>query len=181
MQPVDFDAELRTILKSQYHAALEMLGEAIERCPEEIWNSPKHTNACWQIAYHTLYFAHLYIGPDEESFRPWHGHQAEAQHPDGIPGPPDPESTLPLIPEPYTKAQVLEYWKFCKEMVNSAVDALDLHRPDCGFHWYKIPKLEHQIVNIRHIQHGAAQLADRVRAEAGIGVNWAGSRRNAAG
>jgi hypothetical protein len=32
------------------------------------------------------------------------------------------------------------------------------------------------VVNLRHIQHGAAQLADRVRATADVGVQWAGSR-----
>lgn len=171
-----FEGELRAILKRQYHAALAMLGEGIEKCPEELWFSRNYVNAFWQIAYHSLYFAHLYIGPDEESFRPLEGHQTDVQHPDGIPGPADPESTLPLLPDPYTKAQVLDYWKFCDTIVDDAVDALDLHRPDCGFHWYSVSKLEHQFVNIRHIQHGAAQLADRLRSEAGIGVSWAGSR-----
>jgi hypothetical protein len=168
---------LRTILKSQYHAALEMLGETIERCPEDLWYSTGQTNAFWQVAYHTLFFTHLYMQTDEHAFRPWEQHQANVQHADGIPGPPDPNSTLPLIPDPYTKEQVIAYWRFCVEMVNDAVDAIDLFSSESGFHWYKVPKLEHQIINIRHIQHGAAQLADRLRAAESIGVNWAGARR----
>ncbi len=172
------DEALRTILKSQYHASLAMLGEAIEQCPEELWFSRNHLNAFWQVAYHTLFFAQVYLGADSESFRPWEGHQGEVQHPDGIAGPPDPQSTLPLLPEPYTKAQVLAYWKICDRMVDEAIDRMDIYSPESGFHWYKVPKLEHQLVNIRHIQHGAAQLADRLRAEAGIGVNWAGARRS---
>ncbi|MBS1910667.1 MAG: hypothetical protein JST22_01650 [Bacteroidetes bacterium] len=172
----DTDA-LRAILKSQYHAALAMLGDAIRRCPDEIWFSKEHLNAFWQIAYHTLFFAHLYIQPNEAAFRPWEHHQADVQYPDAIPGPPDPQSTLPLIPEPYTSQQVLAYWKMCDEMVDPTLDVLDLHDSQSGFSWYPIPKLEHQIVNIRHIQHGAAQLADRLRASAGIGIDWAGARR----
>lgn len=168
---------LRTILKSQYHAALAMLREAIERCPDDVWASEEHVNAFWQVAYHTLYFTHLYLQPNAAAFRPWEGHQSDVQHPDGIPGPADPTSALPLIPTPYTKSEVLVYWSICDEMVGAAVDALDLHRPDSGFDRYKVPKLEHQIVNIRHIEHHMAQLADRLRSSAGIGIQWVGSRR----
>jgi hypothetical protein len=46
---------------------------------------------------------------DEAAFRPWEHQQNDVQHPDAIPGPPDPNSGLPLIPKPYTKAQVVEY------------------------------------------------------------------------
>jgi hypothetical protein len=46
-----------------------------------------------------------------------------------------------------------------------------------GFSWYKVSKLEHQIINVRHLQHHTAQLADRVRRNANVGVRWAGSRR----
>jgi len=163
---------LRSILKSQYHAALAMLRETIERCPDELWFAREHVNSFWQIAYHSLFFAHLYMLPNEAAFRPWEHHQSDVQNPDGLPGAPDPNSTLPLIPKPYTKEEALAYWKVCDEMVDRAVDALDLHSPDSGFSWYKVPKLEHQIVNIRHIEHHLAQLADRLRASAGIGIKW---------
>lgn len=165
---------IKPVLKRQYHASLEMLGNAIQRCPEDVWSSTDHTNAFWQIAYHALYFAHMYSQQDEAAFRPWEHHQAANQYPDGIPGPPDPNSSLPLLPKPYTKAQVLEYWRFCDEMVDGAVDKLDLENPQCGFSWYRMSKLEHQFVSIRHIQHHAAQLADRLRAAANIGIEWVG-------
>ena len=113
---------------------------------------------------------------NEAAFRPWEGHRADNQNPDGLAGPPDPESDLPLLPEPYTKDEVLAYWGFCDGMVAGAVDAMDVLALESGFHWYPIGKLEHQIVNVRHIQHGAAQLADRLRAAAGLGIEWAGSR-----
>lgn len=168
---------LRAIVKSQYHAALAMLGEAIRLYPDELWLSTTHVNAAWQIAYHTLFFAHAYMMPTEQAFQPWEQHQADNQNPDGIPGPPDPDSPLPWMPRPYSRAQVLEYWSICDEMVDRAVDALDLYSSESGFWRYPIPKLEHQIINIRHIQHGAAQLADRLRAAEDIGVTWAGARR----
>ena len=169
-------ALLRAVLKSQYHAALAMLREAIHKCPEELWFSERYKNACWQIAYHTLYFTHLYLQPDEKSFRPWEHHQANVQHPDGF-GPPQPDNPLPVIPRPYTQEEALMYWDFCDAMVDRAVDALDLDSPHSGFSWCKVPKLEHQLVNIRHIEHHMAQLADRLRSSAEIGVRWVSAVR----
>ena len=167
-------AALRPVLKSQYHASLAMLGEAIEQCPDDVWLATDHLNAFWQVAYHTLFFTHLYLQPNEAAFRPWEHHQGDVQHPDGIPGPADPNSSLPLIPKPYTKAQVLEYWSFCDRMIDGAVEKLDLESSKSGFSWYRMSKLEHQLVSLRHIQHHAAQLADRLRSAADIGIKWVG-------
>jgi hypothetical protein len=38
-------------------------------------------------------------------------------------------------------------------------------------------KIEHQILNVRHIQHGAAQIADRVRTATDVGTDWVGAGR----
>jgi hypothetical protein len=76
---------------------------------------------------------------------------------------------------------VLEYWEFCDRIVDHAVDALDLDRADCGFSWYRMSKLEHQFVNIRHIQHHGAQLIDRVRSAADVGIGWVAARQRTGG
>ena len=170
------DETLRASLKSQYHAGLAMLHEAIGKCPDDLWTSAEHKNAFWQVAYHTLFFTHLYLAPRVQAFRPWKGHRGNVQHEDGIAGPADPKSTLPLIPEVYAKADVLAYWTVVDELVDGAVDALDLASPESGFHWYPISKLEHQLVNLRHLQHHTAQLADRLRTAQDVGVRWVGSR-----
>ncbi len=134
-----------------------MLRNAIERCPTGEWLSSDHKNAFWQISYHALFFAHLYLQPDEAAFRIWEKHHGDG---DGVAG------------APYTQGEVLEYWAFCDRMVDDAIDALDLDRPDSGFSWYRMSKLEHQFVNIRHIQHHAGQLIDRVRSVAHVGIHW---------
>jgi len=46
---------LKYVLKNQYHAALAMLRETLERCSEDIWSSTEHLNSFWQVAYHTLF------------------------------------------------------------------------------------------------------------------------------
>ncbi len=172
---------LGPILKSQYHAALAMLRDAIERCPDDLWLDSRPTNPFWGLAYHALFFTHVYLGKDRAAFRPWAEHQSDVQNEDGIGTQRDPESTAPVVPTPYTKDQVLRYWEICDGMIDSAVDALDLTRTECGFHWYKMSKLEHQFVNLRHIQHHTAQLADRLRAAEGVGVRWVGARPSVVG
>ena len=148
------------MLKSQYHAALAMLRDAIEQCPDAEWLSRDHKNAFWQVAYHVLFFAHLYLQQNETTFVLWSQHHGDD---DGTRG------------EPYSKAQVLEYWSFVDHAVDRAVDLLDLESPESGFSWYTMSKLEHQLVNIRHVQHHSAQLADRLRSAADIGIKWVGS------
>ena len=159
---------LRSALKSQYHATLAMLRTAIRRCPDDLWTARgNHANPFWWIAYHTLFYTHLYLQPNNRVFHPWEHHQRGIQHMD-----------RPLrTRRPYIKAEVLTYWSICESLVDDAVDALDLNNPQSGFSWYKIPKMEHQIVNIRHIQYHEAQLADRLRVATGAGVGWADARR----
>ncbi|HEX9767105.1 MAG TPA: hypothetical protein VGA36_10100, partial [Nitriliruptorales bacterium] len=89
----------------------------------------------------------------------------------------DPNDDLPVGVPPYTRAQVLEYVDACDGMVDGAVDALDLASPDSGFHWYAVPKLEHQLVNLRHLQQHTGQLQDRLRAAADVGVRWVATAR----
>lgn len=174
---------LSSALKSQYHAALAMLRGAIERCPDDLWSSDDYLNPFWRIAYHTLYYTHLYMQPDAASFCAWEHHQTGIQDMDDIPAPPEiqdlvePPHRPPQTGEPYTRGQILEYLSVCEQMVDGTVGALDLLAEESGFSWYKLSKMEHQLVSIRHIQHHTGQLADRVRAASNVGVDWVGARR----
>ncbi|MBI4719022.1 MAG: DinB family protein [Planctomycetes bacterium] len=163
--------DVRAALKSQYHAALAMLRQAVEHCPDDLWNEGPNPAPFWQVAYHTLFFTHLYLQTNEACFRPWDQHREG--HED-LPWPPD---SGRAIPTPYTKDQVLDYWRFCSAAVDAAVDTLDLASSQSGFSWHKtMTKLEHQIQNIRHIQHHAAFLSARLRARTDVEVRWV--RRN---
>jgi hypothetical protein len=163
--------DIRSALKSQYHAALKTLREVIEKCPDEMWNDAVDTAPFWRVAYHTLFYAHFYLQQNQEAFRPWARHREEAQFISSVPWD---AHRPPKACEPFTRDDLLEYCNECDNMIDAGVDALDLSAPQCGFPWYKMPTLEHQIVNIRHIQHHAAALSSRLRRSAGIGVNWVG-------
>ena len=163
---------VQAALKGQYHAALAMLKQAIERCPDDAWDGRSDSIPFWRVAYHTLFFTHLYLQPNEKAFRPWEHHRQECQFLGPLPWPPHRQ---PRIGRPYTKAQLLEYWGVCDGMIDAAVDGLDLEAAECGFPWYRVPKLDHQIINIRHLQHHAALLSGRLRSAFGTDIPWVGS------
>ncbi len=164
--------QVQSALKSQYHAALKTLREAVDRCPDTMWSHSDDGSApFWRVAYHTLFFTHLYLQQEQKAFTPWSRHRNEAQYIASVPW----EDHRPPKPcEPYTRTDILEYWRECDDMVDAGIDALDLSAPQCGFPWYQMSTFEHQILNIRHVQHHAAVLSSRLRRAAGIAVPWVG-------
>ena len=174
---------LKIVIKNQYHASLKMLRGALEQCPDTLWVSKEYINPFWRIAYHTLYFMHLYSQRSVREFTPWEHHQTGIHDMDDVPAPPEilELTELPHRPpqtgEPYTKAEILEYWAKCDGELDDAIDAMDIHSADSGFSWYSVSKLEHQIIAIRHIQHHTAQLGVLLRSHANVGMEWLGRDR----
>jgi hypothetical protein len=97
--------DVRSALKSQYHGALKALREAIEKCPDAMWNDP--ADGCapfWRVAYHALFYTHFYLQQDQHAFTPWARHRDEANFLGSLPW----ENNRPPRPcEPYTRADVL--------------------------------------------------------------------------
>jgi DinB superfamily len=165
--------DVQSALKSQYHAALKTLYDALEKCPDRMWDDPTDGPArFWRVAYHTLFYAHFYLQQSQEAFIPWARHREEANYISSVGRE---GNRPPKACEPFTRDDLLEYCKECNDMIDAGVDRLDLSAPQCGFPWYKMPTLEHQIVNIRHIQHHAAILSSRLRRSDGIIVGWVGN------
>jgi hypothetical protein len=167
--------DIRAALKGQYHGALAMLRKAIVKCPGEMWGREEGGVAFWRVAYHTLYFTDLYLQKDSRSFDGWAKHRADFHHIRMKPRRVVTKRAKPTPPlPPYTKEEVLEYWEDLDRRVDGLLDAMDLEAKRSGFWWYNMPKLDHQIVNIRHVQHHAAILGVRVRRATGTGVGWVG-------
>lgn len=163
----------RPVIQSQYRAALEMLRQAIDACPDALWAAPTThpQSAFWRVAYHAVFYAHLYLQPREEDFRPWPGHRLESNFLGPLPWPPH---DLPAPCDPYAKADVLAYLDTLAGDVGSVVGALDLEG-ESGFHWLPFGKLELQLYSIRHVQQHAGELSERLAAE-GIELDWVGAR-----
>jgi hypothetical protein len=162
---------IKSIIQSQYLASLEMLKQTIDKCPDDLWNKPADTNKFWHIAYHVIFYAHLYLQPTEEDFKPWKNHREEYQFMGAVPWPPHNE---PKIGEPYIKEEVLDYLAFCQTQVTEIIPHLDLHS-ESGFSWLPFSKLELQFYNIRHLQQHTGELAERL-GNAGIDIDWVGMK-----
>jgi hypothetical protein len=171
---VAMEVAVRSALKSQYRAALATLREATERCPDELWIAEGPMPPFWLVVYHTLFYTQLYLSQNEEDFKPWPKYRENIQFM---------ESTLPWPPhervelgEPFSKAEIYEFFDLVESQVEPCVDGMDLERKDSGFYWYKMPKLDHTILNIRHIMNHAGQLDARLRLAACEAVAWHSGR-----
>jgi hypothetical protein len=156
--------DLAPILMSQYMASLEMLKQTITQCPELIWNTASDKNRFWQVAYHALFFTHLYLGESEEAFAPW------SKHRDGYGDFPAPENG-----EPYDKDAILEYLAFCQQEVRERVPQLHMEAM-AAFHRRSRSTLELQIYSIRHIMQHTGELMERLGTRADVQIDWVGSK-----
>jgi hypothetical protein len=163
---------LKQMIASQYEASLCTLSTCIDRCPESAWHLPIGIYEFSQVAFHTLFFADCYLGPNRESLRqqPFHlenkaffndYEQLEARKPVGI----------------YDRPALQKYMRHCRGKAADAVASAtaDSLRAHSGFRWRDCSRAELHVYNIRHIQHHAAQLILRLRTETGVDVPWFGS------
>jgi hypothetical protein len=132
--------DIKQVIQSQYLAALAMLKEAIEKCPPQVWDVSEDKFKFWSKAYHTLFFAHLYLQDAEKDFVQWEKHH-------------DPDGDIP-----FTKDEVLEYLAFVRQEVMRRVPVSNLEAESSGFDWYPVNRLEMHFINIRHIQQHAGEL-----------------------
>jgi hypothetical protein len=163
------DMDVQAALTGQYRAGLGMLRQCIERCPDEVWASGEHPRQFWRIAYHALFYTHLYLMPRLEDFEPWEKHQGQARAlwlDDEEP---------PVNETTYSREEVLEYLSSVEERVSDWVAALGLSSTESGFYWYKIPKLDHQVLNVRHLGVHVGQLQELLYAR-GVDLDWMGRR-----
>lgn len=162
--------DYHAVIRSQYHATLGMLAQAIEKCPDALWNQRDDQAKFWHIAYHALFYTHLYLNPTEADFTPWVNHREDYQFMGPIPWD---GNRLPKIEEPYQPAVLLDYVTFCRQRVDQHVPTLDLAAPS-GFNWLPMNKFELQLYTIRHLQQHAGELMERLGSRLGISVDWIG-------
>jgi hypothetical protein len=154
--------EIKPALKGQYKAGLAMLRQCIERCPDDLWTSGEHPRTFWRIAYHGIFYTHLYLQINWEAFQPWEKHRESAPSLWGE----------PEVVAPYSIPETLEYLDSVSAAVDELVDALDLESLETGFSWYpNMAKLDHQFLNLRHLQGHVGQLSELLMARS-IDTDW---------
>jgi hypothetical protein len=143
------DETWKGIVWRQFGAAIDMLGEAIRACPDEVWDDGSR-RPFWYIAYHTLFFLDLCHSFAVEGFVP-----------------PEPFTLSELeydeaLPErPYTQAELLSYLEHGRAKCRATIDAMTVEeaRRPCDLFWLKeMSRGDVLLQNLRHVQHHTAQL-----------------------
>ena len=161
--------DIKATFISQYRAALEMLKQAIEQCPESLWVDASYSNPFWQVTFHVLFYTHFYLQSSEEAFVPWEKHKDAHV---SLGSPEEPEQSAEAA-QPYSKEELLAYLALCWQQVEKQMIDLDLTARS-GFYWLPFDKLELQIYNIRHIQQHSGELCERLGATGNIEIGWVG-------
>ena len=107
------DANWRTSLWQQFGAAIDMLGNAVAACPDDLWRVRLWDDAelpesaeFWYVVYHTLFWLDLYLSGAVEGFAPPAPFNLDELDPAG------------LLPErPYTRDELLAYLEHGREQV----------------------------------------------------------------
>ena len=153
--------DVQDAIQSQYQAALEMLQQAVVRCPESMWDDRSYKNVFWLVVYHALFYLHLYLYAGLGQYKPWPKHKTDRQRMKLDGG------------EAYSKADLLEYVEIVRGQVVAQVAALDLAAPS-GFEWLPFTRLETHLYSLRHMQQHIGELCERLGEESGVDVDWVG-------
>ena len=143
------DPTFKEIVWRQFGAAIEMLENGINECPEDLWSDRSRNPEFWYVAYHTLFWLDYYLTADVEGFSPPSPFKLEELDPAGV------------LPERvYTKDELLAYLEHSRRKCGTTIEALTNERADSRF---KLGRLDLTIAELlvytmRHVQHHAAQL-----------------------
>ena len=140
------DQSLKQLLWYQFGAAIAMLENAINACPDHLWNTETQF---WYRSYHTLFYLDYYSSTNPSSFAP--------------PAPftlSEFDSGGKLPERVYSKAELIDYLQFGKQKCYELIHGLTTELAELRF--INVAKdysmLEIIIYNMRHVQHHAAQL-----------------------
>lgn len=170
-------SQLLDSLVDQFASALAMLRGCVAACPDEVWEEHVGELPYWMVAYHTAFYADLYLSPRLSEY----GGQPDWAWPNAAGLGRRMEPPFEALPAEEIGA-VLE-----RDRVVAYLDATlqKLHRElpaeteaslagSSGFEWYPITRLSMHLVNIRHVQHHAGQLCAVLRRH-GVAVDWVGT------
>ncbi len=140
------DKAFKESLWKQFGASIDMLGNAISQCSDELWDNDKKF---WYNAYHCLFFLDYYLTLDVDRFVPPSPFTLSELDPSGV-----------MPDRVYTKEELLSYLGHnkskCHDLIASLTDENANHR---WVNKYRnISVIEILLYNMRHVQHHAGQL-----------------------
>ncbi len=160
-----------SVVWPQFGAALDMLGNAIEACPDLLWGDRTREPQFWYVAYHTLFWLDLYLDEAPEAFAPPPPFTLDELDPSG------------KLPERvYAKRELLDYLDHGRRKCHAALAAMTDERAGGRYRFGSLDLAvgELQLYNLRHVQHHAGQLHLLLRQVASAAPRWvrrAGEKR----
>lgn len=147
------------MLWRQFSVAIDSLGEALRRCPDNLWE--KHLwqdapdqwvasgfSSYWYLCYHTLFWLDLYLTGAEEGFAP-----------------PAPFDLVEMeaneaLPRTYSREELLGYLAICRQRCQETIASMTQAQAlqVCRFPWGELPFAELMLYTMRHVEEHAAQL-----------------------
>ncbi|MBN2738978.1 MAG: hypothetical protein JXR70_18510 [Spirochaetales bacterium] len=153
---------------SQYKAALTIVLDCIEKCPEGLWFDKSKGFPIWHLCYHGLFFTDLYLHKGKKDFSPW---EKSRKNYERFESDPFDQSISIRIEQPYSRDEMREYCKYLYDKIDKKVPELDMKSPS-GFEWLPFSRLETHLYNLRHLEHHAGQMVDRLRNHGKVEVKW---------
>lgn len=140
-----------------------MLDNAIAACPDAVWDDRSREPQPWYLAFHTLFWLDLYLSGSSEGFAPPAPFSLEELDPRGL-----------LPPRVYTQKELRAYLAHCRDKCRATIDGLtsERARERCVFGWGEVTFGELFLYNLRHVQHGAAQLNLILRQSTDSAPRW---------
>jgi hypothetical protein len=144
---------IQQAIRSQFEASLSMVKICVESCKPQFWEGKIANDSFKQVAYHTLFYADLYLSCDESSMesRDFHKRGGDERGADLSAG--------------LSREDTLAYIPVCRQKAIEIIGAetqQSLEGPS-GFSWRKTSRLELHIYNIRHIQHHIGAMSAYLR------------------
>lgn len=142
---------VRTIIRQQFGAAIDMLDNAMVACPEDVWNGRtlRPETEVWYLVFHTLFWLDLYLSDSVEGFAPPAPFTLDELDPAG------------LLPErAYTKDELRTYLEYGRKKCRATIEALTDEKAHTRFKIgsMDISVAELHLYSMRHVQHAAAQI-----------------------
>lgn len=143
---------------SQFEAALWMLHDCIQKCPDGHWSGPTSIIGkfeYWYVAHHVLSWVDRYLSPNEETIvsRPEFelaGHGDELGEYSG---------------QPLTRVDMTSYVMICLARLREvfAAETEESLRGESGFRWIETSRAELHLYSMRHVMHHTGQLSAFLR------------------
>jgi hypothetical protein len=165
------DDILKTSIWRQFGSAIDMLGNALRACPDDLWHVrlsndrtlPPEFSEFWYVAYHTLFWLDLYLSGSLDGFTPPAPFTLAELDPAGV------------LPErPYTRDELFIYLGHGRRKCRATIEALsdERARQICSFSWGEVCFLELLLYNMRHVQEHGAQLNLVLGQKIGFASPW---------